>query len=57
MNQYENSQSGAKNLGEVKLGVEGKLNNNLTGWVNTGYQFGSHAYNDVQAMFGVKYSF
>lgn len=55
MNQYENAQSGIKNQGEVKLGVEGKLNNNLSGWVNTGYQFCSHAYNDVQAMLGVKY--
>ena len=57
MNQDKNSQGGAKNLGEVKLGVEGKLTNNLSGWVNTSYQFGSHSYNDTQAMLGVKYSF
>ncbi|AWH88257.1 autotransporter outer membrane beta-barrel domain-containing protein [Limnobaculum parvum] len=51
------SQKGAKDLAEVKLGVEGKWNNNITSWINVGQQFGSDTYRDTQGMVGMKYSF
>ncbi|WP_053075197.1 autotransporter outer membrane beta-barrel domain-containing protein [Pluralibacter gergoviae] len=50
------SQEGARNLGEVKTGVEGKLSNNLTAWGNVGQQLGDHKYSNTEAMLGVKYS-
>lgn len=50
------SQDGARNLGEVKTGVEGKLSNNLTAWGNVGQQLGDHKYSNTEAMLGVKYS-
>ncbi|MDN8600105.1 autotransporter outer membrane beta-barrel domain-containing protein [Citrobacter sp. S2-9] len=50
-------QAGARNLGEVKMGVEGQLNKNLDVWSNVGVQVGQNGYNDAQAMFGVKVRF
>ncbi|NTX81030.1 autotransporter outer membrane beta-barrel domain-containing protein [Serratia proteamaculans] len=51
------SQSGARNLGEVKTGVEGQLNPHLNLWGNVGVQIGDKGYSDTAAMVGVKYSF
>lgn len=50
-------QSGARNLGEVKVGIEGQLNKNLYVWSNVGIQVGQSGYNDAQAMFGVRARF
>jgi outer membrane autotransporter protein len=50
-------QSGARDIGEIKTGVEGQLNNNLNLWGNVGVQVGDKGYNDAAAMVGVKYSF
>ena len=55
------SQGGAKNIGEIKTGVEGQLNSRLTLWGNVGVQVGGDGYRDASAttsaMVGVKYSF
>ncbi|MBJ9863682.1 MULTISPECIES: autotransporter outer membrane beta-barrel domain-containing protein [Citrobacter] len=50
------SRDGARNLGEVRTGVEGKLNNRLSVWGNVGVQLGDKGYSDTQGMLGVKYS-
>lgn len=51
------TQSGSRNIGEVKVGVEGQLNRNLELWGNVGVQMGGNGYNDTQAVLGVKYRF
>jgi len=51
------SQSGARNLGEVKVGVEGVLSSQLNLWGNIGTRLGDNGYNDSTATLGVKYSF
>ncbi|EGO4172739.1 autotransporter outer membrane beta-barrel domain-containing protein [Escherichia coli] len=50
-------QNGARNLGEIKTGVEGKINSQLNIWGNVGVQIGDKGYNDSSAMIGVRYSF
>ncbi|WMY73893.1 autotransporter outer membrane beta-barrel domain-containing protein [Buttiauxella selenatireducens] len=50
-------QSGARNIGEIKTGVEGQLNPHLNLWGNVGVQVGDKGYSDSSAMVGVKYSF
>ncbi|MEB4675484.1 ECSE_1600 family autotransporter [Enterobacteriaceae bacterium G50] len=50
------SRDGARNLGEVRTGVEAKVNNNLSLWGNVGVQLGDKGYSDTQGMLGVKYS-
>ena len=51
------SQAGAKNLGEVKVGVEGQISPRLNLWGNVGVQVGEKGYNDSAAMVGVKWNF
>jgi len=51
------SQSGASNIGEIKVGVEGQLNPRLNLWGNIGNQMGDKGYSDSSAMVGVKYNF
>ncbi|HHA3672027.1 TPA: autotransporter outer membrane beta-barrel domain-containing protein [Salmonella enterica subsp. enterica serovar Muenchen] len=50
-------QDGARNIGEVKAGVEGQINNRLNLWGNVGVQAGDKGYSDTSAMLGVKYIF
>ncbi|WP_054181315.1 autotransporter outer membrane beta-barrel domain-containing protein [Trabulsiella odontotermitis] len=50
------SRDGARNLAEIRTGVEGKLNDRLTVWGNVGVQMGDKGYSDTQGMLGVKYS-
>lgn len=50
-------QSGARNIGEIKTGVEGQLSPRLNLWGNVGTQVGEKGYKDTSAMVGVKYSF
>lgn len=57
MNDAFISQAGTRNIGEVKVGVEGQLSTNLNAWGNVGVQVGDKGYNDSSAMIGVKYSF
>ncbi|EKK5571566.1 TPA: autotransporter outer membrane beta-barrel domain-containing protein [Serratia marcescens] len=51
------SQKGTKNLGEVKIGVEGQINPHLNLWGNVGVQVGDNGYNDSTAMLGIRYNF
>lgn len=51
------SQAGARNIGELKTGVEGQLNTHLNVWGNVGVQIGDKGYSDTSAMIGAKYSF
>jgi autotransporter family porin len=51
------SRDGARNLGEVRTGVEGKLNDRLSVWGSVGVQMGDKGYSDTQGMLGVKYAF
>lgn len=50
-------QNGAKNVGEVKTGVEGQINANLNLWGHVGTQVGNAGYNDSSVTFGIKYNF
>lgn len=51
------NQNGTQNIGEVKVGVEGRLSKNLNIWSNLGVQIGEKDYHDITALIGVKYSF
>ncbi|EAW8023358.1 autotransporter outer membrane beta-barrel domain-containing protein [Salmonella enterica] len=51
------SQSGARDLGEVKLGTDGQLSPYLNLWGQISNQIGRNGYNDTQVMLGVKYIF
>ncbi|TCC04901.1 autotransporter outer membrane beta-barrel domain-containing protein [Kosakonia quasisacchari] len=51
------SQAGAENVGEVKIGMTGRLNTQLSLWGNVGHQLGGHGYSSTQATFGVRYEF
>lgn len=57
MNGTALEQKGARNLGEVKLGLNGKLKRNLQLWTNATAQAGSNHYRDLTCMMGLKYSF
>ena len=50
-------QSGNRNLGEIKTGVEAKLNKNLNAWGNIGVQMGDTGYSNATATLGIKYNF
>lgn len=50
-------QTGASNLGDIKIGVEGHINQKLNIWGNVGVQVGEQGYNDANAMIGLKYTF
>ncbi|MFB4122071.1 ECSE_1600 family autotransporter [Escherichia coli] len=56
MNGQTVGREGARNLDEVRTGVEAKVNNNLSLWGNVGVQLGDKGYSDTQGMLGVKYS-
>ena len=48
---------GTRNIGELKLGVEGKINRQATLWANVAQQIGDKGYSDTQGTVGVKYAF
>lgn len=50
-------QAGARNLGEIKTGIEGQINPRLNTWGNIGVQMGDKGYHDAAAMLGLKYHF
>jgi autotransporter family porin len=50
-------QAGARNLGEVKVGVDARLNKTVNLWGNIGQQMGDKGYSDTSAMVGVKVNF
>lgn len=57
MNGVTVHQDGARNIGEVKAGVEGQISEHLNLWGNVGVQAGDRGYSDTSAMLGVKYTF
>ena len=57
MNNVKLSQDGARNIGEVKVGIEGQFSQRTSGWINIAQQIGDAGYNDTSGMLGIKYSF
>ncbi|MGL4724634.1 MAG: autotransporter outer membrane beta-barrel domain-containing protein [Scandinavium sp.] len=57
MDDIRNEMRGTKNIGELKLGVEGQLTPRLNVWGNVAQQMGDKGYSDTQGMLGVKYNF
>ena len=57
MNGVKVEQDGARNLGEMKHGVNGNLNPAASVWGNVGVQLGDNGYNDTAVMVGLKYKF
>lgn len=51
------NQDGTRNIGELKLGAEGKLNSNLNLWANVAQQIGDAGYSNTAVVLGVKYAF
>ena len=56
MNGVNVSQEGARNIGEIKASVEGKITPNLSLWGNVGIQTGDKGYSNTVGMLGIKYS-
>lgn len=50
-------QAGARNIGELKAGVEAKLNETVSLWGNVAQQMGDTGYSDTQGTLGMKVSF
>lgn len=50
-------QDGAANIAELKVGVEGQLNQHVELWGNVGQQVGNKGYSDTAVMLGIKYNF
>ncbi|WP_240651641.1 autotransporter outer membrane beta-barrel domain-containing protein [Serratia microhaemolytica] len=57
MNEIFVKQSGANNIGELKLGVEGQLSRQFQLWGNISQQLGDKGYSDTSVLLGVKYHF
>ncbi|AJJ09876.1 outer membrane autotransporter barrel domain protein [Yersinia rohdei] len=57
MNGATVKQEGAANIAEMKVGVEGQLNQQVNMWGNVGQQIGNKGYSDTAVMLGVKYNF
>lgn len=57
MNRFRAERDGARNLVELRTGVEGKINDQLNIWGNVGVQIGDKGYNDTHGMLGMKYGF
>ncbi|EOI1353988.1 autotransporter outer membrane beta-barrel domain-containing protein [Citrobacter amalonaticus] len=57
MDDINNDVKGSRNIGELKVGVEGQLNQRLQLWGNVAQQIGDNGYSDTQGMLGIKYSF
>lgn len=50
-------EAGARNVGELKTGVEAKLNDTVNLWVDVAQQIGDEGYSDTRAIVGVKANF
>lgn len=51
------TQEGARNIAQVKLGVQGQISPALNVWGGTAAQVGDNGYHDTSVMLGVKYGF
>lgn len=50
-------QAGARNIAELKTGVESQINRNVNLWGNVAQQIGDKGYSDTSAMLGLKVNF
>jgi len=50
-------QAGARNIGELKVGVEAKVSQTVSLWGNVAQQMGDKGYSDTQGTLGMKVSF
>lgn len=57
MDDISNEMRGTKNVGELKVGVEGQITPRLSVWSNVAQQMGDKGYSDTRGMLGVKYQF
>lgn len=57
MNGTDVKQAGAKNIGELKAGIEGNITKNVNLWSNVNQQMGGKGYSDTSVSVGVKYTF
>ncbi|MCA1249547.1 autotransporter outer membrane beta-barrel domain-containing protein [Pantoea rwandensis] len=57
LNGVKVSQKGTRNLGELKVGVEGQITKNVNLWGNIAQQMGDKGYSDTSALLGVKVNF
>lgn len=57
MNDVSDYQTGTRNIGEIKAGIEGNVNKRLNVWGSVAQQIGDGGYRDSHASIGIKYSF
>ncbi|ENN7017481.1 autotransporter outer membrane beta-barrel domain-containing protein [Enterobacter ludwigii] len=57
MNGAEVELAGAKNIAELKAGVEGNLSRSVNVWGSAGQHIGDKGYSDTSVTLGLKYSF
>lgn len=57
MSETRSEVDGARNLAELRAGVEAKVNTRLHLWGNVGQQIGDNGYSDTQAVLGLKVLF
>ncbi len=57
MDDVSSDMRGTKNIGELKVGIEGQVTPRLNVWGNVAQQVGDTGYSDTQGMLGMKYSF
>jgi autotransporter family porin len=57
MDDVRDEMRGTKNIGELKMGVEGQMTPRLNVWGNVAQQIGDKGYSDTQGMLGIKYIF
>lgn len=57
MDDVRNDMRGTKNIGELKVGVEGQITPRLNVWSNVAQQVGDKGYSDTRGMLGIKYNF
>lgn len=51
------NEEGARNIGQLKLGVQGQISHDLNMWGGVAQQIGDKGYHDTSAMIGVKFGF
>lgn len=57
MGSIKDEMTGTRNIGELKVGIEGQITPRLQMWGNVAQQMDDNSYSDTSAMIGVKYSF
>ncbi|MDA8505122.1 intestinal colonization autotransporter adhesin MisL [Citrobacter sp. Awk 2] len=57
MDDVSSEMRGTRNIGELKVGVEGQITPRLNVWSNVAQQVGDKGYSDTRGMLGVKYNF